>query len=208
MFLPIRCPLCGVLGAAPCAACVRSFEVAPALSVPEGCTTIEVAYRYHDAVRELVLALKYRNRRDCVAFCAAALAGVSPAADVVSWVPSTPARVRARGFDQAEVLARAVGRGLRLPVRPTLRRVGDTPQTGLDAVARRAGPAFVVRPRHVPGAVVLLVDDIVTTGSTFSHAGQALRAAGAAAVHARAFAWTPPRSGTYASDSAVHHVAS
>ena len=70
------------------------------------------------------------------------LAGVSGRV-VVSWAPTTPARRRARGFDQAEVLARAVARTTRLPCRGLLRRLPGPPQTGLPASERRRGPRFV-----------------------------------------------------------------
>ena len=193
MFLPTRCPLCGAIGAAPCASCARSLTRAGLVAPVVGCASVAACYRYDQSARAVVLALKFRNRRDSVAFCAAAIAELAPAVDLVTWAPSTPQRVRARGFDQAEVLARAAARRLGLPARATLRRVGVTPQTGLGAAARRLGPGFVARAGRVHGARVLVVDDIVTTGSTFAHAARALRAAGATEVHARALAWTPPK---------------
>ena len=208
MFLPMRCPLCEAIGAAPCASCARALVAAPVLSMVVGCDSVAACYCYDGAARALVLALKYRNRRDSTTFCAMAIAARVPAVDVVTWAPSTPSRVRARGFDQAEVLARAVGRELGVPARAVLRRVSRTHQTGLGAAARRQGPVFVARPGRLEGTTVLIVDDIVTTGSTFAHAAAAVRAAGARAVHARAVAWTPRKTGSKAPDNGVPRVAS
>ena len=108
---------------------------------------------------------------------------------LVTWAPTSPRRRRDRGFDQAQLLARAVARRLGLPARATLRRTSSTPQTGLDARARHLGPAFrALRPS--PGSVVL-VDDVVTTGATLEAAASALRAAGATTVIGVTAAATP-----------------
>lgn len=197
MFLPTRCPLCATIGPAPCGSCALQLERAPAVPAIAGCTSIGACYRYDDAARSMMLAFKYRNRRDIVAFCARALAAMAPPVDLVTWAPSTAVRVRDRGFDQAEVLARAVARVLRVPTASTLRRVGAGHQTGLDAAARRVGPVFEARAPRVAGRGVLLIDDIVTTGSTFAQAASALGAGGALAVHARACCWTPPGRGRH-----------
>ncbi len=218
MFLPSRCPLCGAIGAAPCASCARGLRAAPALVPPPGCASLDACWRYDGAARALVLALKYRNRRDAVGALARALAATVPAGaiDLVTWAPTTAARVRERGFDQAEVLARAVASGLGRPCRRTLRRQGRGTQTGQGAEARHRGAAFVPDRRgvgRVRGARLLVVDDIVTTGATFAHAAAALQGAGAAAVHARAVCWTPPPAarrtfGTSAPHAGVGEVAS
>ena len=108
-------------------------------------------------------------------------------------VPLHPRRLRARGFNPACVLARALARerGIRLdPV--ALRRVRDTPsQTGLDRRARRRNVrgAFVARSRVPPR--VWLVDDVVTTGSTLGEAARALHRAGARSVVGICAARTP-----------------
>jgi ComF family protein len=91
-----------------------------------------------------------------------------------------------RGFNQAEILARAVGRRQGLPVLGrTLRRVRATPPQQGDYAARRRNVrhAFAVqRPRRVEGRRLLLVDDVFTTGATANACARALRRAGAAAV--------------------------
>jgi predicted amidophosphoribosyltransferase len=149
---------------------------------------------YDGAGRELVARLKYRNARASVPFLArgmAALVTPTPGIEVVTWAPTTPARLRARGFDQARLLARAVARGLGVPCRRLLRRRAGPAQTGRGAAARYTGPAFAAC-GPLGGARVLLVDDIVTTGATVAAAARALREAGATSVTVVAAARTPP----------------
>jgi predicted amidophosphoribosyltransferase len=192
MFFPTRCPLCDQVGPAPCMACSQRFVRAPAVTPIAGCDSVGARFVYDGEVRALLLAMKYRNRRDGVGFCAAELARAAPLVEVVTWPPTTRHRARTRGFDQAEILARAVARRLGVPARSTLRRCGGRAQTGSDAQARRIGPQFLARSGPVMGRSVLVCDDVVTTGSTFRAAALALRDAGAREVHALGIAWTPP----------------
>ena len=97
---------------------------------------------------------------------------------------------RARGFDPAELLARARRRVVSAARRAALlTRAPGPPQTGLPAAARRVGPRFTSS-RAAPRSV-LLVDDIATTGATLTAAASALRAGGAARVVALTAARTP-----------------
>lgn len=193
MLIPTACPVCGATGPAPCPACAALLRRAPTLPSPPGLDGCAALLAYDGAGRELVARLKYRNARSSVRFLARGMAALIPAdhVDLVTWAPTTPARLRARGFDQAEVLARAVARRLGLPCRRLLQRAPGPAQTGRDAVARHAGPAFAAC-RHLAGARILLVDDVVTTGATVAGAAQALRGAGAGGVRVVAAARTPP----------------
>jgi predicted amidophosphoribosyltransferase len=120
--------------------------------------------------------------------------------DVVTWVPTSAARRRERGFDQARLLARAVARRLRLPCRALLVRAPGPPQTGRSARARMEGPAFSAT-GHAPRRV-LVIDDVITTGATVVAAAGALRAGGAIEVKAVAAARTPLKRRTGLSDAA------
>ena len=111
--------------------------------------------------------------------------------DVVTWAPTTVARRRQRGFDQAELLGRSVARRLHKPARALLRRRPGPAQTGQPAARRRSGPRFETA-KPVAGRV-LLVDDVITTGATVTAAALVLWAAGATEVVALAAARTPPR---------------
>jgi ComF family protein len=116
----------------------------------------------------------------------AVLGLLTPGAVLVP-VPLHPRRRRERGFNQAEIVALEVGSRVGLPVSPLalVRRKDTPPQTGLSAAERRKSVdgAFAVRRRcHVAGKVVVLVDDVLTTGATALACARALREAGAAEV--------------------------
>ena len=112
---------------------------------------------------------------------------------VVVPVPLHPSRMRERGFNQCACIARGVAAVTALPVDARLiRRVRFTAsQTGLGHVERRENVrgAFALRPRAgVAGRTVILVDDVLTTGSTLRSCASALRTAGARPVIACAVA--------------------
>jgi predicted amidophosphoribosyltransferase len=147
---------------------------------------------YEGVGRELLARLKYRDARQAVAPLADALAArlVDTALiDTVTWIPTTDRRRRERGFDQAELLARAVARRLGRPCRRLLRRLGDDHQTGRTRSERLGGPRLVAV--GVPPRNVLLIDDVVTTGATVRAAVEALRSAGAVRVEPWVAAATP-----------------
>lgn len=196
MLLPSSCPLCAVPGPAPCGRCIDTLDTADPRPPPRGLDTLTALLSYEGGGREVIARLKYRNRRSALAWLAAGMAArVDPASvDVVTWVPTTRRRRHGRGFDQAELLARAVARHLRLPCRPLLRRVPGPPQTGQPLERRQRGPTLV--PRASRPARVLLVDDVVTSGATLRAAGMALRQGGASEVHATVAASTPRRNGS------------
>jgi predicted amidophosphoribosyltransferase len=192
---PLVCPGCGDRGAPLCPRC--SGQLAPPVPAPPpaGVDAWCAPFAYEGAGRELVARVKYRNVRAVVPWLASAMATAVADAGLVSatavtWAPTTPARRRARGFDPAELLARAVARRLGVRCPGLLDRLPGPPQTGLAAAARRRGPGFVSR-RGAP-ACVLVVDDIATTGATLTAAASTLRAAGAREVVAVTAARTPP----------------
>jgi predicted amidophosphoribosyltransferase len=174
------------------------------VSAPAGLDALAVALRYESAGRDLLHLLKFANRRASVGWLGLVVsvaierAGIDVA--LVTWAPTSAERRRRRGFDQAEVLARAVARELRLPARPLLRRgPGPSgPQTGRSAADRLRGPSFVPRAwaeRAAQGRSVLLVDDVCTTGATLRAAAATLRQMGASGVSGAVAAHTPLKAG-------------
>lgn len=132
---------------------------------------------------ELVRQLKYGRSTAAVSELAAGMAQASPCVDVVTWVPASPSRRRQRGFDQGELLARALARRRRLRVRRLLRRSDDDPQTGRDLDGRAQGPDLAsCGPRLRREPRVLVVDDVSTTGTTLRAAAAVLRSRGAGTV--------------------------
>ena len=117
--------------------------------------------------------------------------------DLFTWVPVSRRRLRERGFDQCRLLAVQVAKvyGMR-PVR-TLKKWKDVPSLASSeaspAMRRKlvAGVYRVISPETVAGKRILLVDDIITTGSTLEEAAGTLRAAGAAEVCCVTAARTP-----------------
>ena len=107
--------------------------------------------------------------------------------DSITWVPLSRRRLRKRGYDQAELLAKLIAKHLgQRPVR-LLKKLRDTPpqsQTGSPEKRRAniAGAYACLRPERVRGKRILLVDDIVTTGATLSEAAKVLKKAGAKEV--------------------------
>lgn len=111
----------------------------------------------------------------------------SSALDLIIPVPLHPQRLRWRGFNQAVLLGREVGKAWGLPLDPfVLTRKTDTaPQTGLSLKQRRPNVrgAFSIAPRRaVKGMRLLLVDDIYTSGATVNECARVLLRSGARQV--------------------------
>lgn len=132
----------------------------------------------------MVCDLKYGRSTALVSPLAEAMACRSPDIDVVCWVPASPSRRRKRGFDQGELLARAIARRKGVRAKKLLKRTDDLPQTSRDLKGREQGPQFSALGSRLPkGAVVLLVDDVATTGTTLENAAYLLRKRGAGRVY-------------------------
>jgi predicted amidophosphoribosyltransferase len=182
--------------------------------VPPGFPDAAAAAAYDGPVRGALLAHKERGRLGLVRPLAAALAAAvrvldPPAGVLLVPVPSDPRTVRARGHDHARRLARSTAGRLRrcgiparaAPVLVPARTVAD--QAGLDARARADNLAGALRCRHrLDGRVVVVVDDVVTSGATLAEATRALTAAGARVLGAATVAATLRRRGDRGRDPA------
>ena len=200
LMFPPKCPFCQRVledpRASACPACVPELpwlegEAAErSVELTDGCFS-PLAYR--DAVPGAVRRYKFsRVRALGRPFAALMTRGLDDCPDrrpdLICWVPLSAKRRRERGFDQAELLAREVGRRLSVPVRPVLWKLRHTdPQSGLeDMSARRdnAWGAYALLPgADLTGKRVVLVDDVVTSGSTLSACAALLRRGGARWVY-------------------------
>lgn len=178
-----------------CACCARTLESPLGGPVCPRCWEDARAAtgRYDGALREIIHAMKYDGRRSLARPLAALLrdrhqAALEDAAAVVP-VPLFPWRRLRRGFNQAADLAAL----LDLPVVHALWRVRATaPQTGLTASERRRNvrAAFRLSPllsrqtraRYITDQIVVLVDDVMTTGATSGACAEVLAEAGAREV--------------------------
>jgi ComF family protein len=178
-WLPACCPRCALplVPRHACPAAGHAFAAAVACVAHSG------------VARELVAALKFAGARPLAGVMAAQLAVragplLGGGASVVA-VPAHPSRARARGYDQAALLAGALARRTGAPLARPLRRGGPAlRQLGASRAERlRAGRVAVTTRGAVPRRVVL-VDDVHTTGATLDACARALRAAGCEEVTA------------------------
>ena len=212
--LPARCPGCGTsvdadgrfcapcwsglrfLGPPWCAGCGRPFAhdrgadalCGSCLADPPRHAGVRAAVAYGEVARALALRLKYSGRMGAAQTMAAAMARLLPGdAELLVPVPVHRWRLWSRGYNQAALIARAVGRLGAVPVDPfaLVRTRWTPPLKGMGPRARAAAVsrAFAVaRPEAVDGRAVVLVDDVHTSGATADACTRALLAAGARSI--------------------------
>lgn len=175
------CLVCGGAGGFLCPGCWRRLRRVPAaVAGVVGLDICRSLLVYDDRAAPLLTRLKYRNERAALGWLADGMAGLiePPEGAIVSWMPTTPRRRRKRGFDQAELLARAVARRWQRSCVRLLARRSGLPQTGRSREDRLVGVDLrLARPAR-PDTPVVLVDDVVTTGTTLRCGAAVLRSAG------------------------------
>lgn len=179
------CERCGIpleaTDAAICAAC---------LAQPSPVDRMRAAVAYGEIARSLALRLKYGRKTALAATMARFMAvhlGDIPPDSIIMPVPLHRRRLWGRGFNQAVLIARSLAASAQLPVEcGTLIRTLATPPLKAMSMAQRrravSGAFAVAAGRTVAGRTIILVDDVLTTGSTASACARVLKRAGAARV--------------------------
>ncbi len=209
LLFPPHCAGCGIAGEMWCVDCQSKTQVihgrlCPTCGKPlrqrgrcRSCAlapmplTVRSYAKYKGPLVRALLQLKYRPNRNLAALMAAWLIQIYkretwPVTLVVA-VPLGKVRMRQRGYNQAGMIAREVAKALHLPYAPSvLKRVRETrSQVGLNASARfeNVCGAFYSDPNDVADEVVLIIDDLYTTGATMSACAHALLQARAKSVY-------------------------
>ena len=154
-------------------------------------SALTALWRYDGDVRKSIHRYKFGGARHYAdaygRLLAMRISRDLPTADVITWVPVSRKRRRARGYDQVELLAKAVGPELGIPAEPLLNKFRDNQansclKTPEERRANVLGVYKVIEPERLHGKRVLLLDDIVTTGATASECARVLLTAGAEEV--------------------------
>lgn len=205
---PYECLGCAAEGDLLCSVCIQQLPVSPErcyrclrsspLSLTcSGCVSETGLYRvravasYAGHAKELVGRLKFSGARAAAPQMAACMASLVQDRFSIVPVPTATSRIRGRGYDQARLLARELGRHTRMQYLDCLIRSGHTHQVGASRQQRQSqlrGAFRINAPDKVRGRRILLIDDVVTTGATLETAARVLRAAGAERVEAAVFA--------------------
>ena len=199
LLFPPLCALCGKplpprsAYSSPCLECLRDL---PVLSEPAFRTETGIAclapLRFGGQVRNGILGLKFRRRVSCAKYFARLMErclaryGLS-GFNAVTWVPVSRARERRRGYDQSELLAKEISKLINVRARRLLYRKRHTnPNSLLKTAGERrvnVSGAFGIAPfREIVNMNILLIDDVITSGSTAGECARVLLENGAANV--------------------------
>lgn len=146
---------------------------------------------YYDAISQaLIKAYKYRFCRSIDEILGKLLAGSKKFANsqnlVVSFVPLSRKRLLWRGFNQAELLAKNFSKSQKLPISNLLKRLRHNSFQSYSSRVERfqniKGAFEVIKGSDILGKVIILVDDVVTTGATLNECARVLKNAGAREV--------------------------
>lgn len=184
--LPSRCYNCKQLSS--------DYAVCESCRPATGLRHVWVRTEYDNTAKELMRHFKYQRTHSAKGIIATAMDEILPyfnAETVVVPVPTATSRVRQRGYDQADLLARRIARQHGLMSGRVVTRLTQSRQVGANRKQRRTQlqDAFMVtKPDLIKKAEILLVDDVITTGATLEAMALVLKQAGAKLVNAVVFA--------------------
>lgn len=220
-FFPCRCCVCGRVlnpGNEICDYCTKFILRVPEDKYCPGCgrpmkhclctpepflTAVAAPFLYEGQVREQIQKFKFNNRPSmAVAYAKIAAkyiddCSVSNGIDMLTFIPMTEKAVHIRTYNQAQCFAQELGKILQLPCEQTLIKTHETPrQHSLPAVLRHGNLTGVYdlppdKEDLIRDKVILLADDITTTGSTLHEAAKTLLIFGAKEVRGVCIARAP-----------------
>jgi competence protein ComFC len=177
--LPPRCAACGQVAVGLCATCQDDVqpagEIRPSIGWVSG-FSLTAAVSYEGPARRLVLAAKRSHAHAGIEHMAACIEQLIAADAVITWAPTSGKRARQRGYDQAKLLAEAVGRRTERPVVELLRRT-----SGAQHGRRRQDRDHVSFARiglsasMLGSSPIVIIDDVITTSATLLAAARTLR---------------------------------
>lgn len=196
--VPPRCAACGRScrpDAILCSRCARRLAAMEPLrgAGPPGLDCAWSSAPHECVARDLVAALKFRRLLPVAGLIADRVRWLAPASvlsGTIVPVPTARLRTALRGFDPAAEIAVSLSERADLPVSRCLVRRGGGRQVGRRR-AERIGHPPIVQPRGPVPKSALLIDDVLTTGTTLSSCAQALRQAGSVRVAAITFTRRP-----------------
>jgi len=210
LFAPFDCLACKKEGLLLCRECQKHVPLAPGVCysclspTPTAlcarcCSRVMLhsawsATTYQGVSRQLVGRLKFSRTQAAAVIIAHIITQrlpALPADSVVVHVPTANQRVRQRGYDQAQLIARELARLQQLPYQALLRRYGNSRQVGANKSERRQQLRYAYycpHPERVAGKNILLIDDVLTTGATLEAAATTLRRNEAKTISAVVFA--------------------
>lgn len=206
IYAPARCTSCGLEGSSLCHGCMADISTnhlsrcfmcgaqTDDFSTCSKCrrkTTVDnvwVAVDYSGTVKNLVQGFKYERQRSSARALGELIDRSLPYLDeatLITHIPTATARVRTRGYDHAMLLAREIGNIRGLKHKALLGRIGQSQQMGASRKIRleQIEKSFIaIKPSQIKGADILLIDDVLTTGSTLREAAKELKQAGAKSI--------------------------
>jgi len=204
LLFPPKCPFCGrILGDGADPICADCRQILPRTREGESfkvdfMTKVVSPLYYEKQVRESFLRYKFHGVSSYSTVYAQLMAEtiareLDNGYDLITWVPLSRKRLRKRGYDQARLLAEKVAFLLTKDVKPVLKKDRDTKAQSslLTAQERRgnvSGCYSLMDSAAIQGKRILLIDDILTTGSTLSECARVLLLGGADAVCGATFA--------------------
>ena len=207
LFAPDDCLLCGREGSLLCAQCATALCPPPGICFGCGCqingvgcpaclqdsglSSLAAAARYTGVARALVAQLKFNGNQSAAGIMTRAMSAYVPEDCVIVHMPATAPHIRQRGYDQAQLMVKRLQPPRMAQRASVLARTGDKHQLGArrdERLQQLQSSLRVTKPELVRGRRVLVVDDVLTTGSSLRAAAASLLAAGASRVDGLVFA--------------------